>query len=88
MNIYISYRTLRCPWKTNLKKIWKINFEEKKLFDKRLLFIAYNTHRPPISVHKKFQPNWSCRLAGYTQHIIIIIIINNQPTDKIKRPVG
>ena len=38
MNIYISYRTLRCPWKTNLKKIWKINFEKKKLFEEKLRF--------------------------------------------------
>jgi len=24
-----------------------------------------------MSVHRKFQPNWSSRLSGYTQHIYI-----------------
>jgi len=32
-------------------------------------FLACNTPRPPMSVHKKFQPNRSSRLASYTQHI-------------------
>ena len=32
-------------------------------------FLAYNTPRPPMCVHKKCQPNRSSRLAGYTQHI-------------------
>ena len=27
-------------------------------------FLTYNTPWPPISVHKKFQPNRSSRLAG------------------------
>ena len=34
-------------------------------------FSPYNTPRPPLSVHKKFQPNRSSRLAGYMQHIYI-----------------
>ena len=32
-------------------------------------FLAYNIPRPPMSDHKKFQPNRFSRLAGYTQHI-------------------
>ena len=36
-------------------------------------FLAYNTNRPPMSVHKKFQPNRSSRLAGYREHIYIRI---------------
>ena len=31
--------------------------------------MAYNTPRPPRSVHKKFKPNRSSHLAGYRQHI-------------------
>ena len=33
------------------------------------IFLAYVTPRPPRSVHKKFQPNRSSRLAGYREHI-------------------
>ena len=38
----------------------KKNFE-KKNFEKKMLdfFLAYVTPRPPLSVHKKFQPNRS-----------------------------
>ena len=28
-----------------------------------------DTPRPPLSVHTKFQPNRSSRLAGYREHI-------------------
>ena len=35
-----------------------------------LIFLAYITPRPPMSVHEKFQPNRSSRLAGYTQHAL------------------
>ena len=38
---------------------------------KFVFFVAYNTPRPPVSVHKKFQPNRFRRLAGYMQHIHI-----------------
>ena len=34
-------------------------------------FIAFNTPRPPLSVHKKVQSNRSSCLAGYGQHIYI-----------------
>jgi len=40
--------------------ILKKNFEEKFFF-----FLAYNNPWPPMSVHKKFQPIWFNRLAGY-----------------------
>ena len=33
--------------------------------------LAYITPRPPMSVHNKFQPIRSSRLAGYRQHIYI-----------------
>ena len=47
------------------------NFLKKK-FEKKLgIFLAYITPRPPMSVHKKFQPNRSSRLAGYREHIYI-----------------
>ena len=43
----------------------------KKMENKFRIFFAYNTQRPPMGVHKKFQPNRSSssRLADYTQHI-------------------
>ena len=53
----------------------KKNFEEKKFrkknFEKKNFgfFLAYVPPRPPLSVHKKFQPNRSSRLAGYREHI-------------------
>ena len=39
--------------------------------EKKSNFLAFNPSWPPMSVHKKFQPNRSSRLAGYTQHIYI-----------------
>ena len=45
------------------------NFE-KKNFD----FFSLSHPRPPMSVHKKFQPNQSSRLAGYTQHIYTNVV--------------
>ena len=47
----------------------------KKIEIKNSIFLTYNTLRPPMSVHKKFQPNRSSRLAGYTQHIFKCFII-------------
>ena len=46
------------------------NFEKKIILKKIIFefFLVYNTTRPPMSVHTKFQPNRSSRLAGYTQH--------------------
>ena len=38
-----SRRARGCPW--------------KKKFEKMSNFLAYNTPRPPMSVHKNFQPN-------------------------------
>ena len=34
------------------------------------IFLVYNTTRPPMTVHNKFQPNRSSHLAGYTQYIL------------------
>ena len=51
---------------------------EKKLMKKKLekiRFFAYNTPRPSMSVYKKFQPNRSSRLAGYTQHIYMNVLL-------------
>ena len=39
------------------------------LVKKNYIYFAFNTARTPISVHKKFQPIRSSRLAGYKQHI-------------------
>ena len=38
----------------------------KKKFE---ICLAFNTPRPPMSVHKKIQLNRSSSLAGYEQHI-------------------
>ena len=53
---------------------------EKKCFFKKIekinrFFIAFNTPRPPMSVHKKIQSNWSCRLAVYTQYIYEYLVL-------------
>ena len=40
--------------------------------DKTCEKTAYNTPRPPMSVHKLNQPNRSSRLAGYTQHMHVL----------------
>ena len=66
----------------------KINFEEKKIlkkinFPKKInlkknifdFFLAYVTPRPPLSVHNKFQPNRSSRLAGYREHIYECLVL-------------
>ena len=37
----------------------------------KIFFLAYITPRTSLSVQKKFQPNQSCRLAGYRKHIYI-----------------
>ena len=49
----------------------KKNFE-KKNFE---FFLAYNTPRSPLSVHKIFQPNRSSRLAGYREHIYECLVL-------------
>ena len=54
----------------------KIKFEKKmvgkKILKKKLkFFLAYNTPRPSMSVHKKIQPNRSSCLAGYREHVYI-----------------
>ena len=38
-------------------------------------FLAYVTPRPPLSVHKKIQPNRSSRLAGYREHIYECLVL-------------
>ena len=38
-------------------------------------FLAYISTRPPLSVHKKFQPNRSSRLAGYREHIYECLVL-------------
>ena len=43
----------------------------KNIFLKISIFLAYDTPRPPVSIHTKCQPNRCRRLAGYTQHIYI-----------------
>ena len=61
--LILFYKSLaegRCPW----KKMWKKYIS---------IFLAFNIPRPPRSVHKKFQPIRSSRLAGYRQHIYIYI---------------
>ena len=59
------------------------NAKQKKFWDAKTLaikgptlpvkkcnfFLILNFLQPRMSVHKKFQPNRSSRLAGYTQHI-------------------
>ena len=48
---------------------------ENKFENFFFLKIAYNASRPPLSVPKKFQSNWSSRLAGYPQHIYIKCLV-------------
>ena len=82
--MYMSLYTLRLL----INKISLINFYyiinylkgargKKFLLRKQIFeFFTFNTGGgPPMSVHKKFQPNWSSRLAGYTQHIYIYTIV-------------
>ena len=47
------------------KKVLK----KKKMNKNNFRFFQPDIPRPPMSVHKKIQPNRSSRLAGYTQHI-------------------
>ncbi len=54
----------------------KKNFEEKiKKNLNFLMFMAYNTPWPPMSVHKKFQPIWFSRLAGYREHVYKCLVL-------------
>jgi len=41
----------------------------------RGFLLAYNTPQLPVSVHKKFKPNRSSRLACYTQHIYECLVL-------------
>ena len=62
--IYItSWRARRCPWKKNF---------EKKNFG---FFLACFSLRPPMSVHKKCQPNRSSHSAGYKEHIYDCLVL-------------
>ena len=51
----------------------KKNFKIKKKISN--VFLAYVTPRPPMSVHKKIQPNRSSRLAGYREHIYECLVL-------------
>jgi len=56
------------------KKLEKNNlniFFENKVLN---FFLTFTTRRPPLSVHKKIQPNRSSRLAGYRQHIYMNVL--------------
>ena len=64
------------------KKISKKYISKKIIFEKKNVenfffgfFLAYVTPRPPLSVHKKFQPNRSSRLAGYREHIYECLVL-------------
>ena len=46
---------------------------KKKLKKNSNFFLPITPPRPPLSVHKKFQPSRSSRLAGYRQHIFFIL---------------
>ena len=49
---------------------------EKKMLKKNFrIFLAFSTPRPTMSVHKKFQPNRSSRLAGYREHIYDCLVL-------------
>ena len=48
---------------------------KKNLKKKFRIFLAYVTPRPPLSVHNKFQPNRSSRLAGYREHIYEFLVL-------------
>ena len=54
-----------------LKKIFE-KILKKKIFN---FFLAYIPPRPPMSVHKKIQPNRSSRLAGYREHIYECLVL-------------
>jgi len=47
----------------------------KNILKKNRISLAFNTPRPPMSVHKKIQPNRSSHLAGYRQHIYIYDVL-------------
>ena len=70
-NVIFSVQNFLLPHKT--KGLWYIlnitsGRARRCLWEKKK--ICFNKHpRPPLSVHKKIQPNRSSRLAGYRQHI-------------------
>ena len=67
----LIYLLAEGPGVARRKIIFEKKMLKKKNFEKKNsnYFIAYVTPRPPLSVHKKFQPNRSSRLAGYREHI-------------------
>jgi len=67
----LMYSLAKRPGVAREKKGW-IKFFWEKI---NRFFLAYNTPRPPLSVHKTFQPNRSSRLAGYTQHIYECLVL-------------
>jgi len=48
-------------------------------------FLAYNTPRPPMSVHKKIKSNRSSRLAGYKQHAFECLVLLYRSNTQIIR---
>ena len=69
---YVHYKVVaEGPGVARVKKFLKNKIFEKKKFEIFFLdfLISLYHPRPPLSVHKKFQPNRSSRLAGYREHI-------------------
>ena len=67
MNIlfyYIDYLLAEGSGVARGEKNWKIKIW-KKNWKKCRNLLAYNAPRLPMSVHKKYKPNRSSRLAGY-----------------------
>ena len=48
--------------------------------EKNSIFLAFNTSRPPMNVHKKCQPNRSSRAAGLYMNILFYIIDTHTAT--------
>ena len=53
--------------------LFKTSWRARRCLNKkfRICLVACNTPRPPMSVHKKFQPNQSSHFAGYVRNIFI-----------------
>ena len=74
--MYLYNQLAEGPGVARGKKVFKKNFRKKKNLEKKVVFfLAYITHRPPMSVHNKIQPNRSSRLAGYREHIYECLVL-------------
>ena len=70
------------------KNFEKKNVRKKKDFEKIIFefFLAYNTRRPPMSVHKIFKPIRLKRLAGYREHLYeCLVLLYRQISHKNRR---